>query len=83
MAGAVNNSSETGRSSSCLKAGKVSAPPVDVPFPVGARVAHGQWGEGVVQRYDDDAMVVLFNDVGYKTLALEVVRARPLLTALP
>src|SRR5918911_1143409 len=62
-------------------AGKVSAPPADVPFPVGARVTHGQWGEGVVQRYDDDAMVVLFDEAGYKTLALEVVRARPLLRA--
>ena len=47
-----------------------AAPPDDVPFPVGARVAHGEWGEGVVQRYDDDALVVLFDDVGYKTLAL-------------
>jgi ATP-dependent DNA helicase RecQ len=65
------------------EAGRVAPPPEDVPFPVGARVAHGQWGEGVVQRYDDDAMVVLFDDMGYKTLALEVVRERSLLTALP
>jgi ATP-dependent DNA helicase RecQ len=42
-------------------------------------VAHAQWGEGVVQRYDDDAVVVLFDDVGYKTLALGVVRERGLL----
>ena len=56
----------------------MNAPPSDVPFPVGARVAHGQWGEGVVQRYDDDAMVVLFDEAGYKTLALEVVRERAL-----
>ena len=49
------------------------------PFAVGARVAHEQWGEGVVQRYDDDAVVVLFDDVGYKTLALDVVRERGLL----
>jgi ATP-dependent DNA helicase RecQ len=42
-------------------------------------VAHEQWGEGVVQRYDDDAIVVLFDDVGYKTLALGVVRERGLL----
>jgi ATP-dependent DNA helicase RecQ len=62
------------------EAGKVRAPPDDVPFPVGARVAHEQWGEGVVQRYDEEAMVVLFDEAGYKTLALEVVRARPLLT---
>ena len=50
------------------------------PFAVGARVAHPEWGEGVVQRYDEDrAVVVLFDDVGYKTLALEVVLERGLL----
>src|SRR3954471_24606285 len=64
------------------EAGKVTAPRADVPFPVGARVAHGQWGEGVVQRYDDDLLVVLFDEAGYKTLALEVVRERALLTAI-
>jgi ATP-dependent DNA helicase RecQ len=69
-----------GRCDNC-ESGRVKAPPSDVPFPVGARVAHEQWGEGVVQRYDDDAMVVLFDEAGYKTLALEVVRARPLLRA--
>jgi ATP-dependent DNA helicase RecQ len=51
----------------------------DHPFPVGARVRHGQWGAGAVQRYDDGAVVVLFDDVGYKTLALEVVVERRLL----
>jgi ATP-dependent DNA helicase RecQ len=56
-------------------------PPADVPFPVGARVEHGDWGEGVVQRYDDAALVVLFDDVGYKTLALAVVVERELLRA--
>ena len=70
-----------GRCDNC-EAGRVHAPPADVPFPVGARVAHGQWGEGVVQRYDDDAMVVLFDEAGYKTLALDVVRERALLTAV-
>ena len=58
-----------------------AAPPADVPFAVGARVAHEQWGEGVVQRYDDDAVVVLFDDVGYKTLATELVVERALLRA--
>jgi ATP-dependent DNA helicase RecQ len=62
------------------EAGRVSAPPSDVPFAVGARVVHGQWGEGVVQRYDEDSMVVLFDDAGYKTLALAVVREREILT---
>ena len=63
-----------GRCDNC-EAGRGEAPAEDVPFAVGARVAHEQWGEGVVQRYDDDAVVVLFDDVGYKTLALGV-RAR-------
>ena len=61
------------------EAGRVHAPPSDVPFVVGARVVHGQWGEGVVQRYDGDSMVVLFDDAGYKTLALSVVRERRIL----
>jgi ATP-dependent DNA helicase RecQ len=52
-----------------------------VPFAVGARVAHREWGEGVVQRYDDDALVVLFDEVGYKTLAITVVVDRALLRA--
>ena len=63
------------------RAGRVEAgDDGDEPFALGARVAHPEWGEGVVQRYDDDhAVVVLFDDVGYKTLALEIVRDRGLL----
>jgi ATP-dependent DNA helicase RecQ len=54
----------------------------DEPFALGARVAHPEWGEGVVQRYDGDrAVVVLFDEVGYKTLALDVVLERELLRA--
>ena len=67
-----------GRCDNC-EAGRGEAGPGDVPYAVGSRVAHEQWGEGVVQRYDDEAVVVLFDDVGYKTLALEVVRERGLL----
>ena len=51
----------------------------DRPFAVGARVVHGHWGEGVVQRYDDAAVVVLFDEVGYKALALDVLLERGLL----
>jgi ATP-dependent DNA helicase RecQ len=63
------------------RAGKVTATdPADEPFALGARVVHPQWGEGVVQRYEHDrAVVLLFDDVGYKTLALDVVRERGLL----
>jgi ATP-dependent DNA helicase RecQ len=61
------------------RSGRSEAPPEDVPFAVGSRVAHGSWGEGVVQRYDEDAVVVLFDELGYKTLALDVIRERGLL----
>jgi ATP-dependent DNA helicase RecQ len=61
------------------EAGLIDPPLRDAPFPLGARVVHEQWGEGVIQRYDDGAIVVLFDDAGYKTLALTVVRERELL----
>jgi ATP-dependent DNA helicase RecQ len=60
-----------------------AAPPDDVPFTVGERVAHDQWGGGVVQRYDNGSVVVLFDEVGYKTLALQLVCERGLLVAAP
>ena len=71
-----------GNCDNCL-AGRVAAAPApaDLPFAVGARVRHAEWGTGAVQRYDDDAVVVLFDEVGYKTLALDVVVARALLRA--
>jgi ATP-dependent DNA helicase RecQ len=70
--------SPCGRCDNC-EAGRGAAHAGDVPFAVGARVAHARWGLGVVQRYDDEAVVVLFDEVGYKTLALDVLRERGLL----
>jgi ATP-dependent DNA helicase RecQ len=49
------------------------------PFEPGTRVNHAEWGEGVVQRYDDGRMVVLFDAVGYRTLDVELVADRGLL----
>jgi ATP-dependent DNA helicase RecQ len=69
-----------GNCDNCL-AGRTEAAPADVPFAVGSQVAHEEWGAGVVQRYDDAAVVVLFDEVGYKTLALDVVLERSLLRA--
>jgi ATP-dependent DNA helicase RecQ len=62
-------------------AGRVDAAPAaaDRPFVVGARVAHESFGEGVLQRYDGESVVVLFDEVGYKSLALELVAERGLL----
>jgi ATP-dependent DNA helicase RecQ len=49
------------------------------PFALGTRVAHGEWGEGAVQRYEADKMVVLFDEAGYKTLDVDLVVERELL----
>lgn len=43
------------------------------PFPLNSRVAHAAWGEGLVQRYEGDKMVVLFDTIGYKTLDVDCV----------
>ena len=51
----------------------------DLPFPLDARVAHDQWGEGQVIGYDTDAMTVLFDQGGYRTLSVELVTERDLL----
>jgi ATP-dependent DNA helicase RecQ len=49
------------------------------PYALQSRVAHATWGEGVVMRYEGDRIVVLFEEVGYRTLSLEAVAARGLL----
>jgi len=51
----------------------------DMPFPLESRVIHPEWGTGVVQRYEDDTMVVLFDEVGYRTLSIPVVVEHDLL----
>jgi ATP-dependent DNA helicase RecQ len=53
--------------------------PVARPYPLGARVRHARWGDGTVQRYEADKMVVLFDGAGYRTLAVELVLANGLL----
>ncbi|MDQ3816013.1 MAG: hypothetical protein M3347_19055, partial [Armatimonadota bacterium] len=53
----------------------------DAPFPLHSRVTHRAWGAGQVMRYEGDKMVVLFDEVGYKTLAVELVREGHLLEA--
>jgi ATP-dependent DNA helicase RecQ len=51
------------------------------PFDLQSRVRHAAWGEGVVMRYEGDRIVVLFEEVGYKTLLLAAVQERGLLEA--
>jgi ATP-dependent DNA helicase RecQ len=51
----------------------------DLPYPLHSTVSHRQWGRGTVLGYDDDRMTVLFDEVGYKTLSVAVVRDNDLL----
>ncbi|HEU4426841.1 MAG TPA: RecQ family ATP-dependent DNA helicase, partial [Pilimelia sp.] len=53
------------------------------PYPLHSTVRHAEWGAGLVLRYEDDRMTVLFDDVGYKTLSVSVVREQGLLVAEP
>lgn len=49
------------------------------PFPLQSRIHHKIWGEGTVMHYEDDRIVVLFNDAGYRTLDLDLVKRESLL----
>jgi ATP-dependent DNA helicase RecQ len=55
----------------------------DEPFAVGARVVHRAWGGGVVQRYGARDVSVLFDEVGYKALALDIVEQGDVLVEEP
>jgi ATP-dependent DNA helicase RecQ len=49
------------------------------PFEIGERVHHPEFGEGTVQRIADGIVTVVFDRVGYKTLAEDIVVRRGLL----
>ncbi len=51
----------------------------DRPFALNSRVIHSSWGEGLVMRYDEDKIVVLFDTVGYRTLGIDIVLEEELL----
>ncbi|MFB0619056.1 ATP-dependent DNA helicase RecQ [Streptomyces sp. AGS-58] len=52
------------------------AHPAAASYPVGTEVRHGQWGDGTVLSEDQDRITVLFDQAGYRTLALEAVAGR-------
>ncbi len=56
-------------------------PAAEGPWPVGSTVRHASWGAGQVVRYEDDSVVVLFEEVGYKTLSVALVSEGSLLEA--
>ncbi|MGG6268181.1 RecQ family ATP-dependent DNA helicase [Leptolyngbya sp. AN03gr2] len=49
------------------------------PYQLNSRIAHKSWGEGTVMRYESDKIVILFDEVGYKTISLEAALLRGLL----
>ena len=51
----------------------------EVPFRVQAAVRHEEFGTGTVTDVAEDRVTVLFDDVGYRTLSLDVVAERDLL----
>jgi ATP-dependent DNA helicase RecQ len=55
----------------------------EVPFQLGDPVVHGTFGRGEVARVEGDRLIVRFEDVGYRTLALEAIRERGLLNPAP
>ncbi|MFY9634652.1 MAG: RecQ family ATP-dependent DNA helicase [Cellulosimicrobium cellulans] len=59
--------------------GGVPGNAADVPFPLQSPVTHKKWGAGLVMRYEDDVITVLFEREGYKTLSREAVMKRKLL----
>ncbi|MBD2083231.1 ATP-dependent DNA helicase RecQ [Leptolyngbya sp. FACHB-17] len=52
------------------------------PYPLNSRILHKSWGEGTVMRYEGDKIVILFDEVGYKTISLEAALLRGLLQRL-
>jgi ATP-dependent DNA helicase RecQ len=61
--------------------GVTTEPAGDEPFAVHSAVRHAEWGPGMVMGYEEDRMTVLFDEVGYKTLSVPVVRENALLVA--
>lgn len=51
----------------------------DVPYAVQSTVRHAEFGLGTVTDVEGDRVTVLFEDEGYRTLALELVEERGLL----
>ena len=68
-----------GHCDSCASGARVPTP--RRPFPVSSAVRHPEWGSGTVMAYERDRVLVLFDEVGYKTLSVPIARQRGLLTA--
>lgn len=63
------------------RAGTAPEPAEDegAPYALQERVRHDEFGAGIVTDLETDRLTVLFDDVGYRTLSLEVVAEQELL----
>jgi ATP-dependent DNA helicase RecQ len=59
--------------------GLASAEDVTGPYAVNDRVRHAEWGDGMVMSTEGDRITVLFDQVGYRTLALDALEENGLL----
>jgi hypothetical protein len=57
-------------------------PSIASQFAVGQRVAHAALGSGVVEHVQPDAITILFENEGYKTLDAEFVKDEDVLQPL-
>jgi ATP-dependent DNA helicase RecQ len=53
-----------------------------LPFPLKSRVMHSKWGEGTVLHYEEDKVVVLFEEEGVKSIVTQFVLDNGLLEQL-
>jgi ATP-dependent DNA helicase RecQ len=68
-----------GRCDNC-RAGTAEAPVTKhADYPLQSRVRHDEFGPGIVTDLQEDRLTVLFEDVGYRTLSLDVVEEQALL----
>jgi ATP-dependent DNA helicase RecQ len=72
----VSAAADPERAAAAVAAAAVAA---GAPFAVGDAVSHPTWGDGIVQRVTGDAITVLFEDAGYKTLDAQMVEQKGLL----
>jgi ATP-dependent DNA helicase RecQ len=61
---------------------KEQAKQESLPFPLKGRVKHSKWGEGTVLRYEEDKVVVLFEEEGVKSMVTQFVIENELLERL-
>ncbi|WP_410574297.1 RecQ family ATP-dependent DNA helicase [Amycolatopsis sp. cmx-4-61] len=71
-----------GNCDTCIAGTAEAQSSVGGTFPVNSIVEHAEWGRGTVMSADDEKVVVVFDDHGYKTLATPAVLEHGLLTAV-